>query len=350
MSVFSHIDFADHEGVYFASDPVSGLKAIIAVHSTVRGPSAGGTRFWHYDAEEDALRDVLRLSKAMSYKNAAAELPLGGGKAVIIRPKGDFDRQSLFEAYGRAIERLNGSYITAEDVGVSPNDMNVIRTQTEYVAGLTSGKAASGDPSPVTAEGVFRGIKVAANHIWGSNDLSDKTVAVQGLGHVGYSLCEKLHQAGTSLRVADINETVIRKAMTEFGAVAVDVNDIHAETVDIFSPCALGGALNEQSIPDIKAKLIAGAANNQFRHESLMEDLKARNITYLPDFVLNAGGIINVAAEVSGEYSEAWVEKKLEGLADTIKMILETSTAKNTSTLDVANQIAEERLKRQAMT
>jgi leucine dehydrogenase len=282
----------------------------------------------------------------MSYKNAAAGLPLGGGKAVIMRPKGEFDRKALFEAYGRAIERLNGSYITAEDVGVSPDDMTVIRSQTEYVAGLTSGAAAAGDPSPITAEGVFRGLKVGTKHIWGSDDLSGKTVAVQGLGHVGYSLCEKLFKAGATLRVADINESVIKKAVVELNAVKVKVDDIHAVDADIFCPCALGGALNEQSVPQIKAKLISGAANNQLRNDSIMDMLEARGITYLPDYVLNAGGIINVAAEVSGDYSKAWVEQKLVTLENTIETILDESKADNVSTLDVANRIAEERLKR----
>ncbi|RKQ71217.1 leucine dehydrogenase [Litorimonas taeanensis] len=346
MSIFSHPDFSDHEGVYFASDPETGLKVIIAVHSTARGPAAGGTRFWHYDTDAEAVTDALRLSKAMSYKNAAAELPLGGGKAVIMKPEGTFDRTALFAAYGRAIERLSGSYITAEDVGVTPADMDVIHTQTQCVAGLSTGEAASGDPSPITAEGVFRGLQVGAEHIWGSENLTGKTVAVQGLGHVGYALCEKLHRAGAKLLVADINEEVIAKAVSELSAVKVGVADIHAQEADIFAPCALGGALNAKTVPDMKAKLIAGAANNQLRDDSVMSLIEEKGIIYLPDYVLNAGGIINVAAEVSGEYNQAWVEEKLVGLKATIKTILEVSTAQKISTLRVANQIAEERLKR----
>jgi len=196
MTVFSHPEFSDHEGVYFASDPLSGLKVIIAVHSTVRGPSAGGTRFWHYKSENEAVTDALRLSEAMSYKNAVADLPLGGGKAVLLYPEGEFDRIALFEAYGRAIDQLGGRYITAEDVGVSPDDMDVIASQTSFVAGVSKGEAASGDPSPVTAEGVFRGLLAGADFLWGSESLKGRSVAVQGLGHVGYALCERLHNAG----------------------------------------------------------------------------------------------------------------------------------------------------------
>ena len=347
MAVFSHADFANHEGVYFASDPESQLRAIIAVHSTIRGPAAGGTRFWRYDSDEAALTDALRLSKAMSYKNAAADLPLGGGKAVLIYPEGEFDRVSLFEAYGRAIDRLNGTYITAEDVGVSPSDMDIISSQTKHVAGLSKGKAASGDPSPVTAEGIFRGLLSGVDYLWGSEDLTGKTVAVQGLGHVGWSLAEKLHNSGAKLIVADINKDVMDKAESTFNASRVDINDIHAQDVDIFCPCALGGVLNAQNVPDIQAKLIGGAANNQLASDEVMALLVKKDITYLPDFVLNAGGIINVAAEVSGEYSPAWIEQKLVGLKETIAEILKTSEKEGVSTLQIANRIAEQRLKRE---
>lgn len=346
MAVFSHPDFSNHEGVYFASDEESGLRTIIAVHSTVRGPSAGGTRFWRYENDISALTDVLRLSKAMSYKNAAADLPLGGGKAVIMYPKGEFDRVKLFEAYGRALERLNGSYITAEDVGVSPEDMDVIHSQTDYVAGLTEGEAASGDPSPVTAEGVFRGIQAGVGHVWGNESLEGKSFAVQGLGSVGYALCQKLHEAGASLFVADINQNILDKAKRELNAEVVSVDTIHTQAVDVFAPCALGGALNSSTIPDIKAKLIGGAANNQLATDAAMSLLEERNITYLPDYVLNGGGIINIAAEVSGEYDPAWVEQKLVGLKSTIHDILIKAKEENVSTLSVANHIAEERLKK----
>jgi len=346
MTVFSHPDFSNHEGIYFAADSETGLRVIIAVHSTLRGPSAGGTRFWSYESDQEALTDALRLSQAMSYKNAVADLPLGGGKAVLIRPEGEFDRVALFEAYGRVIASLNGQYIAAEDVGVSPADMDVIYSQTEFVAGLSKGKSGSGDPSPVTAEGVFRGIKAGAKHIWGSENLNGKTIAVQGLGHVGYALCQKLYAAGASLFVADINKTVIEKAVSELGAQAVSIETIHAEEVDIFAPCALGGALNEKTLPDIQAKLIGGAANNQLSSSEVSQIIHDMGITYLPDFVLNAGGIINIAAEVSGTYDPDWVEQKLVGLKNTIADILRQSTARDVTTLHIANKIAEERLKR----
>lgn len=346
MTLFSHPDFSNHEGVYFASDPETGLRVIIAVHSTVRGPSAGGTRFWHYDTEEDALTDALKLSKAMSYKNAAADLPLGGGKAVVIRPKGEFDRVALFKAYGRAIDHLNGRYITAEDVGVSPADMDVIHSQTPFAAGLSSGSAASGDPSPVTAEGVFRGLKAGAEHIWGSESLKGKKVAVQGLGHVGYALCERLRASEAELFVADINEAVIKKSVSELGATPINIEDIQAQDVDIFAPCALGGALNEHALPQIKARLIGGAANNQLTSPDISKQLHQRGIIYLPDFVLNAGGIINIAAEVSGTYDPKWVEQKLVGLKGTIRDILKQSQKLDVPTLEIANKIAEARLKR----
>lgn len=346
MTLFSHPDFSDHEGVYFASDAETGLRVIIAVHSTVRGPSAGGTRFWQYDTDEEALTDALKLSKAMSYKNAAADLPLGGGKAVLIRPKGDFDRVALFKAYGRAIDHLKGRYITAEDVGVSPADMDVIHSQTPFAAGLSTGRAASGDPSPVTAEGVFRGLKVGASHIWGSENLKGKKVAVQGLGHVGYALCEKLYAVGAELFVADINEAVIKKSASQLNATPINIHDIHAQNVDIYAPCALGGALNEKTLPEIKAKLIGGAANNQLSSSKLSKELHERGVIYLPDFVLNAGGIINIAAEVSGTYDPKWVEQKLVGLQNTIRDILEQSKNLDVPTLNIANKIAEARLKR----
>ena len=345
MTVFSHPDFSNHEGVYFASDPLSQLRVIIAVHSTTRGPSAGGTRFWRYESEAEAITDALRLSKAMSYKNAVADLPLGGGKAVVIHPDGEFDRVALFEAYGRAINHLGGRYITAEDVGVSPKDMDVIASQTSFVAGLSKGDAASGDPSPLTADGVFRGLIAASEFLWGGENLQGRSVAVQGLGHVGYALCEKLYKAGAKLIVADINQDAVKKAQDKLEAIIVPVESIHAQEVDIFSPCALGGIINTRSIVDIKAKIIGGAANNQLLRDDCIADLDKRGILYLPDFVLNAGGIINIAAEVSGEYNPDWVEEKLSTLKETILNILKTSKRKNISTLKVAMKIAEDRLK-----
>ena len=342
--MFDHPDFDNHEGVHFFSDAKSGLQAIIAVHNTNLGPGAGGTRLWTYADPKDAVSDVLRLSKAMSYKNAMAGLELGGGKAVILKPETQFDRKALFEAYGRAVDSVCGKYITAEDVGVSPDDMRIIKTQTDFVAGLDDGPAASGDPSPVTAEGVFRSIKVAARHAMGLESLKGLRIAVQGLGHVGYGLCEHLHRAGAQLIVADINTAVLERAKTELGALIVEPDAIHAAAADIFAPCALGGAISEASLPDIRASIIAGAANNQLATPEMGEACRKRGILYAPDYVVNAGGIINVAAEVSGNYDPEWVQSKLDGLEVTLKDVFQRAAEQGIATNLVADEMARTRL------
>ena len=344
MSIFSHPDFDDHEGVYSFSDPASGLKTFIAVHNTNRGPASGGTRFWEYTNDAEALTDVLRLSRAMSYKNAMAEIPLGGGKGVIIRPRGDFDRKALFSAYGRAIEKVGGQYITAEDVGVSPDDMQTIKTQTDYVAGLDEGEAASGDPSPHTADGIFRGLGVAVKHKLGVEGFGGLIVAIQGLGHVGYNLASRLHKSGARLIVADINSEVTTKAANDFKAKVVGVDEIHAQEVDIYAPCALGGAINKKTIEDISAFIIGGAANNQLKTPDMGEALRARNILYCPDYVLNAGGIINVASEVSGRYDYGWVDGKLENIKASLQEVFDRSDNTAKPTNEIADIMARARL------
>ncbi len=342
--MFNHPDFDGHEGVHMFSDAKSGLQAVIAVHNTARGPAAGGTRFWSYADPKDAVTDVLRLSKAMSYKNAMAGLSLGGGKAVIIRPEAEFDRKALFEAYGRAVQTIGGTYITAEDVGVSPDDMRVIKTQTDFVAGLDDGPAASGDPSPVTAEGVFRSLKIAVHHAMGRESLKGLRVAVQGLGHVGYGLCEHLYGAGVQLIVTDINKAVLDKAKSELGAIVVEPDDIYGVEADVFAPCALGGAISAVTLPQIKAKVIAGAANNQLASSEMGEVCRQRGILYAPDYVVNAGGIINVAAEVSGRYDPIWVNKKLDELEVTIRDVFNLASKQGLATNIVADKLARERL------
>ena len=344
MSIFSHPDFDDHEGVYSFSDPASGLKTFIAVHNTNRGPASGGTRFWEYANDQEALTDVLRLSRAMSYKNAMAEIPLGGGKGVIIRPKGDFDRKALFSAYGRAVEKVGGQYITAEDVGVSPDDMEIIKTQTDYVAGLDEGDAASGDPSPHTADGIFRGLGVAVQHKLRVEGFGGLIVAIQGLGHVGYNLASRLHKSGARLIVADINSEVTAKAANEFKAQVVDINEIHAQEVDIYAPCALGGAINTDTIEDINAFIIGGAANNQLKTTNMGEALRERDILYCPDYVLNAGGIINVASEVSGRYDYDWVDGKLENIKASLQEVFDRSDKTSKPTNEIADIMARVRL------
>lgn len=345
MSIFSHSDFDNHEGVYTFSEPESMLRCFIAVHNTHRGPASGGTRFWMYENDSDALTDVLRLSRAMSYKNAMAEIPLGGGKGVIMRPKGEFDREALFAAYGRAVQKVGGQYITAEDVGVSPDDMKIIKTQTDFVAGLDDGVAASGDPSPHTADGVFRGLEVAIKHKLGVEGVGGLIVAVQGLGHVGYALASKLKKSGAQLIVADIDEAATQRAADELDAQIVSVEEIHSQPADIFAPCALGGAVNAQTVNDIQAYIVGGAANNQLKTVEMGAELLKRDILYCPDYVLNAGGIINVAAEVSGAYDYAWVDSKLEGLRGTLKEVFERSESSAKPTNEVADEMARERLK-----
>lgn len=342
--MFDHPDFDGHEGVHMFSDAKSGLRAVIAVHNTARGPGAGGTRLWSYAEPEDAVTDALRLSKAMSYKNAMAGLSLGGGKGVILRPDREFDRKALFEAYGRAVEAVSGKYITAEDVGVSPDDMRIIKTQTDFVAGLDDGPAASGDPSPVTAEGVFRSIKVAVRHAMGLESLKGLRVAVQGLGHVGYGLCEHLHAVGVHLIVTDINKAVLDRARIELGAIVVELDAIHAVSADIFAPCALGGAVSEATLPEIKASIIAGAANNQLATADIGEICRQRGILYAPDYVVNAGGIINVAAEVSGVYDPNWVKMKLDELEITLKKIFVLAAEQGLPTNIIADKLAREKL------
>ena len=314
------------------------------MHNTNRGPASGGTRFWEYATDQEALTDVLRLSRAMSYKNAMAEIPLGGGKGVIIRPKGDFDRKALFSAYGRAVEKVGGQYITAEDVGVSPDDMEIIKTQTDYVAGLDEGDAASGDPSPHTADGIFRGLGVAVQHKLGVEGFGGLIVAIQGLGHVGYNLASRLHKSGARLIVADINSEVTAKAANEFKAQVVDINEIHAQEVDIYAPCALGGAINTDTIEDINAFIIGGAANNQLKTTNMGEALRERDILYCPDYVLNAGGIINVASEVSGRYDYDWVDGKLENIKASLQEVFDRSDKTSKPTNEIADIMARERL------
>ena len=339
-SIFDHPDFDDHESMTIISDPDSDLRGIIAVHSTVLGPSAGGTRFWMYDESADAITDALRLSRAMSLKNAMASIPHGGGKGVIIRPNGTFDREAIFAAYGRALNRVGGAYYTAEDVGVSPEDMRVIHTQTNFVAGLEEGEAASGDPSPITADGVFRCLKYAVAHKIHQNDLSGITVSIQGLGHVGYALAEHLHAAGAKLIVADINQAALEKAKRELNAEVVDIDKIFSADADVFAPCALGGAVNAQTLPTLKAKIICGAANNQLASPDMADGLVERGILYCPDYVVNGGGIINVASELSGTYDPKWVDGKLDGLVETLADIIKQHDVSGRNTDVIAEEIA----------
>jgi leucine dehydrogenase len=287
------------------SDPESGLEGVIVVHSTVLGPAAGGCRFWNYASADDMVRDATRLAEGMSYKNAMAGLPLGGGKAVLRRPAGDFDRSRLFRAFGRAVEALDGRYVTAEDVGTSVADMIEVSTGTAHVAGLpTRGDRPGGDPSPATARGVLLAMATATGIRLGKS-LGECTVAIQGLGHVGAHLARMLHAAGARLIVADVAGEKVARIVAELGATAAPVEEILAADADVFAPCALGGVLTTQSVRSLRASVVCGAANNQLLTEEAGTGLAAMDVLYAPDFVVNAGGIINAAAEHLGWSAEA---------------------------------------------
>ncbi|WP_054949537.1 Glu/Leu/Phe/Val family dehydrogenase [Numidum massiliense] len=343
MGIFTQLVEFDYEQLVFCQDKNSGLRAMIAVHDTTLGPALGGARMWMYDTEEDAIRDVLRLSRGMTYKNAAAGLNLGGGKAVIIGdPKKD-KSEELFRAFGRFVQGLNGRYITAEDVGTSVEDMDFIYQETDYVTGKSPAFGSSGNPSPVTAYGVYRGMKAAAKVAFGSDDLSDKTIAVQGLGNVAYNLCTHLHKEGATLVVTDINEQRVKQAVEQFGAKAVDPSDIYDAQCDIFSPNALGGIINDDNIPRLKCRLIAGAANNQLQTARHGEIVEANDIVYAPDYVLNAGGVINVADELMG-YNRERALKKVETIYDNVLKVFAIAERDSIPSYLAADRMAEERI------
>lgn len=320
----------DHEAVYRIEDTGSGARGFIAIHSTRLGPAAGGLRMRPYGSEAEALDDVLRLSRGMTLKNAAAGLPLGGGKAVLLGDPTRDKSPALLHAMGRAIDGLEGRYWTAEDMGMTPKDMVTLSEATPFVAGLPGGKFASGDPSPVTAEGVFRGIRIAARHRLGTSDLGGLSVSVQGLGHVGMHLCQRLADAGVRLVVGDLDAKRVAEAIDRFGAVAVDGANLLNVPVDIFAPCAIGGVLNKTTIPRLTARIVAGAANNQLSEDADAVRLAERNVLYVPDFVLNAGGIVNVAAEILRvDDRPRFVSEKLSVLGSNLDGILREAEQKN---------------------
>jgi len=345
MSTLEHVSFDDHESVHVFTDRQSQLKAFVAIHSTHNGPAAGGVRVWTYKNSGDALDDVLRLSRGMSYKNALAGLKLGGGKAVIMRPSGDFDRAALFAAFGRCLNTLGGKYYTAEDVGATTEDMRVIRQQTTFVAGLDEGAAASGNPSPITADGVFRSLETAAQKKMGRT-LDGLVIAVQGLGHVGFEVCHLLSKAGAKLIVTDINSEVLEQAKARFGAEIVAPDDIYGVDADIFSPCALGAVINPHTIIQLKVSIIAGAANNQLSVPKMGQELQNRDILYCPDYVVNAGGIINIAGEIEGCYNPAWVEERLQESQKTLADIIDRAEKTGRTPGDIADEMAGQRIGR----
>lgn len=344
MILFEEMSMGDYEQVVFCQDKASGLKGIIAIHDTTLGPALGGCRMWPYENEEAALRDVLRLSKGMTYKNAAAGLNLGGGKSVIIgNPKTD-KSEALFRAMGRYVESLNGRYIIAEDVGTNEYDMNHMYLETDYVTGSTARAGASGNPSPKTALGVYYSMKRTAKEVYGSPSLENRVISVQGLGNVAYDLCELITQDGGQLIVTDINEEAVQRVVTDFGAKAVGVDEIYAVEADIFSPCALGAILNDETIPELNVKAICGSANNQLadieRHSQMLSD---RGILYAPDFIVNSGGVINVADELS-HYNEERATVKIKAIYEQMGQVFEIAKAEKISTAAAADHLAEQRI------
>jgi leucine dehydrogenase len=325
MKIFTYMEKYDYEQLLFCQDENSGLKAIIGIHDTTLGPALGGTRMWTYDSEEAAIEDALRLAKGMTYKNAAAGLNLGGGKTVIIGDPRKDKNEEMFRAFGRFIQGLNGRYITAEDVGTTVADMDLIHEETDYVTGISPAFGSSGNPSPVTAYGVYRGMKAAAKEAFGTDSLEGRTIAVQGVGNVAFTLCRHLHEEGANLIVTDINKEAVQRAVDEFGAKAVDINEIYSVDCDIYAPCALGAVINDETIPQIKAKVIAGAANNQLKD--------------------TAHGVINVADDLYG-YNRDRAMKKVEQIYNNVERVIEIAKRDNIPTYLAADRMAEERIER----
>jgi leucine dehydrogenase len=341
MEFFDTLAEMGHEEVVMASDPSCGYRGIIAVHSTALGPALGGTRFWQYDSDEAAIVDALRLSRGMTYKNAVAGLDLGGGKSVIIGDNRTSDREAIFRAHGRFVESLGGRYITAEDVGTGTADMDFVHLETEHVAGL---KHKSGDPSPVTAHGVFRAIQASAKYRWGSDDLHGKMVTIQGCGNVGRYLAKELHEAGANLIVSDIHPEKAERVAKETGARIVEGDAIFSEKADIFAPCALGGIINDETLSRLKVEIISGGANNQLLEERHGDKLEEMGMIYAPDYVANAGGVINVFGEVAGWDSERSL-RKADEIYDTVLSVFEIAKAEGIPSYKAADRLAERRLK-----
>jgi leucine dehydrogenase len=345
MEIFKYLEQYDYEQVVFCQDKQSGLKAIIAIHDTTLGPALGGTRMWTYESEAAAIEDALRLAKGMTYKNAAAGLNLGGGKTVIIGDPRKDKSEELFRAFGRYIQGLNGRYITAEDVGTTVADMDLIHEETDYVTGISPAFGSSGNPSPVTAYGVYVGMKAAAKEAFGSDSLEGKVVAIQGVGNVAYTLCQYLHEEGAQLIVTDINKEAVQRAVEDFGARAVDPNEIYSVECDIYAPCALGATINDDTIPQLKAKVIAGSANNQLKDTRHGDIIHEMGIVYAPDYVINAGGVINVADELYG-YNHERAMKKVDQIYASIEKVIAISKRDGIPTYVAADRMAEERIEK----
>ena len=342
--VFGQLSFDNHEQIVFCNDKDTGLKAIIGIHNTVLGPALGGTRMWNYATEWDALNDVLRLSRGMTYKSAITGLNLGGGKAVILGDAKTQKTPELMLRFGEFVHSLGGRYITAEDVGMATSDMDLVRTVTPYVTGISEEKGGAGNPSPITAYGVFMGMKAAAKFAFGSDILEDKKVFVQGIGNVGEALVEHLSNEGANVVITDISRERLESVRDKYNATIYEGDNIYGEYMDIYAPCALGATINDDTIDQLKAKIIAGAANNQLAEEQKHgKILRDKGIVYAPDFLINAGGIINVYAELEN-YGKKEIIRKTENIYNTTLEILTKADAQNMTTFNAAFEIAQARI------
>ena len=340
VDIFDAMRSFGHEQLLLSHDPSCGYYGIVAIHDTTLGPALGGTRFWQYKDTDEAITDALRLARGMTYKAAVAGINLGGGKSVIIGDNRRVDREALFRAHGRFVETLNGRYITAEDVGTGPADMEYIKLETDHVAGLLG---LSGDPSPVTAYGVYVGMKAAAKACWGSDALEGRSVAVQGAGNVAYHLCRHLHAEGVRLTATDIRPEKVKRVVDEFGAAAVAPETIYDQPADIYAPCALGATLSDETIPRLKVQVIAGAANNQLAEDRHGDELERRGILYAPDYVINGGGVINVYGELNRWPAERSLKKAGE-IYETLLRIFEIARTERIPTYRAADRLAEQRI------
>lgn len=345
ISVFEQLNMQGHKNVVFCNDEDTGLKAIIAIHDTTLGPALGGTRMWPYRTETGALKDVLRLSKTMTYKAAITGLNLGGGKAVIIGDSLTDKTEVMMRRFGRFIDNLNGTFITAEELGTTPKDMEYIRMETKHVTGIPESMGGSGDPSPITAKGVLMGIKACAKELYGNDSLTGKSVAVQGIGHVGENLVRLLRQENVKVYISDIDEERVRQAAKRYGAEAVSNNNIFDLEFDIYAPCALGGTVNTDTIAKMKCAIIAGSANNQLADEEIHgRMLLEKDILYAPDYLINAGGLINCYSEIAG-YNKKRTIELAENIYDAARMVLKKSKAENISAIKAADVLAEQRIR-----
>lgn len=345
MDVFDQIHLAHHEQVVFCHDEESGLDSIIAIHDTTLGPALGGTRMWPYRSADEALTDVLRLSEGMTYKAAVADLELGGGKAVIIGDSKRDKTPELLRAHGRFVDTLGGRYITAEDVGIGVEDMEYVYEETKHVTGIRSTPHGSGDPSPVTAYGVYHGIKASCRKKLGTDELKGIRVAVQGAGHVGYHLCENLAEEGAVLTICDIDDERVRKVVDDLGAKPVESDAIYDVECDVFAPCALGAIVNDGTLRRLRCSIVAGAANNQLEEDRHGDALDAKGILYAPDYVINAGGLINVYGELVG-YGIETAKEKARGIYGTLLSIYDIAEEEGMPTYRAADRLARERIRK----